>query len=849
MILAACSDSTGPNNAGGGQSIKVGQTVSVNLTPADSFQDFLFRGSTDSVYVVEVGPTTGSAYVSVLDSIHLFLNSFTTAGTSTDSAHLWTQTFAGPASDPWVIRLRSAAPGQTTALTIKVLQVATGPEHISSTITPDSVTNGESLDGYDDFDRFTFPGTAGQLVELFVQGTATGAPTQAVCFVLDTFDTHFLALSVSGAQDSVLEAPINGRVSLPTTRTYRVEASSSRNGCRDGFGPDFGYLGPYRMLVYRIDTLPEQVSDTVAVGDTVKGEAVDRVGDIDVFALHGTAGQLVDLQFASPSSGSKRQLQVFVSGAATSPSTFSTGGDTSLDEHATGRFVLPGTGQVTLRVDGVRDGRGGDAGPYVLYAYPVNPNPEHLPIAITLGDTVTGEAIDHVGDLDQFTFTATAGQLFNGFLQASGAAPSAQITLQVLGPDSTAASGVANSTGADVTLLDQVTGRFQAPATGTYTVRVSGANQDAGPYRFAILPVSRAPETASSSLAFGDSVSNEAIDFPGDLDEFHTVITDSSGANIVLTPDSGAIHLPLQAFLYDSVTGVNIAAVTAFDAGFPAQTGTMVVPPCHCILRVVGGYDSTSTFRGGYTLKFYKFGFGSETVGDTVAIGDTIVGEAINPPGDRDDFVFHATKGQHVNVALEGESVASPGQFQLIFQSVVYSPTAPDSLNAHRTNRIDIPSTGWYAVSVSGSAFTNPLTAPGAYKLALEPVPVGPEHAAATLAVGDSVTNESIDYPGDWDEFTLTGTPGTKVAVSFTIQGAGGNPHLEVFDSTADSVVALAVGQPGVQVAGPATFPASGQLVIRVFEVRGPFGNCTDTYCNGIFGYTGGYKITTAVAP
>ena len=152
-------------------------------------------------------------------------------------------------------------------------------------------------------------------------------------------------------------------------------------------------------------------------------------------------------------------------------------------------------------------------------------------------------------------------------------------------------------------------------------------------------------------------------------------------------------------------------------------------------------------------------------------------------------------------------------------------------------------------MSVSGSAFTNPLTAPGAYKVALEPVPVGPEHAAATLAVGDSVTNESIDYPGDWDEFTLTGTPGTKVAVSFTIQGAGGNPHLEVFDSTADSVVALAVGQPGVQVAGPATFPASGQLVIRVFEVRGPFGNCTDTYCNGIFGYTGGYKITTAVAP
>lgn len=832
----------------------------VNLTPADSFRDFLFHGSTDSVYAVQVVPATGSAYVSVLDSTHLFLNSFTTAGTSTDSAHLWTQTFAGPASDPWVIRVRSAAPGQTVALTVKVLQVATGPEHISSTVTPDSVTDGESLDAYDDIDRFTFPGTAGQLVEIFVEGTTTGPPTQAVCFVLDTFDTHFLSVAVSESQDSILEGPWNGRVSLPTSRTYRVEASSSRNECRDGFGPDFGYRGPYRMLVYRIDTLPEHVPDTVAVGDSVKGESIDRVGDIDVFALKGAAGQLVDLQFESPSGGGKRQLQVFVNGAATSPSTFSTGGDSTLDDHATGRFALPASGQVTLRADGVHDGRGGDSGPYLLYAYPVNPNPEHLPVAITPGDTVAGEAIDHLGDLDRFTFTATAGQLFNAFLQASGAAPSAHLTLQVLGPDSTPVSGMANSSGADTALLDQVTGRFAAPASGTYTVQVSGASDqsrtDVGPYRFVILPVNRAPEVASSSLAFGDSVSSEKIDFPGDLDEFHTLITDSSGANIVLTPDSGAVHFPLQAFLFDSVTGANLATLTAFDAGVPVQTSTMAVPPCHCILRVVGAYDSTALFRGGYTLKFYKFSFGSETVGDTAAIGDTITGETINPPGDRDDFVFHANKGQHVNVAIEGQSVASPGQFQLLIgglsgsaYSIVSSPTSPDSLNAHRSNRIDLPFTGWYQVSVGGTGFTNPLTAPGAYKVALEPVPVGPEHAAATLALGDSVTNESIDYPGDWDEFTLTGTPGTKVSVSFTIQGAGGNPHLEVFDSTADSVVALAVGQPGVQVAGPATFPSSGQLVIRVFEVRGAFGNCTDTLCNGIFGYTGGYKITTAVAP
>jgi len=860
-IVTACSDFVPPPNPEppGIQTIGVGKAVQVILSSGDSFRVFRFPSAVDSVYSVEVVPGSGTVGVTVLDSIQRITSGFVLVSSSTAAGQRWTQTFTGVASDPWLIQVQSGTAGQSGLVTITVHQVATGPEHVASTILLDSLYGAESLDAYDDLDRFTFTGSAGQLIEMFVQGTGPADPNQEVCLTLDTVTGPPLSLAFSRAGDTALEAPTAGRVRLPGPGQYRIQAASTRNGCRAAVGDNDTYLGSYRMLVRSIDTLPEAVPDSFAVGDTVKGESIGSIGDIDVFHLRGTPGQLVNLQLQSPAFSAHGQIEVAVTGAATGASTSSPGADTSLDEHGTGVFALPASGLVTVRATGARDGRGGDASPYRLYAYPVNPAPEHLPAAITPGDTISGEAIDHMGDLDEFTFTATQGSQFDVFFQASGVPPFAALTLDVVEP-SGAFAGETFGYGGDTALLLRSTGRFTARVTGTYTVRIRGQSDQSplftGAYQFLVYPVNPAPETAPVVLAFGDSVSSEQIDFPGDVDEFHTLISDSSGANLVLIGDSGAVSFPLEVSLLDSVTQVAITTVEADAGGIPSQTGTVAVPPCHCILHVEGGFDFPSLFRGGYTLKFYKFSLGPESVGDTVVIGDTIAGEAINPPGDRDDFVFFGTRGQHVNVALEGQSAASPGQFLLAVGdptgtpfSLVTSPTSADSLNAHRTNRIDLPLTGWYRVSVSGSGNPNPLTAPGPYRVALEPVATGPEHAGATLAAGDSVVGETIDYPGDWDEFTLMGTPGANVAVSFTLQGAGGNPHLEVFDSTADSVVAVAVGQPGVQVAGPVTFPPSGQLVIRVFEVRGAFGTCTDTFCNGIFGYSGGYKLTTAIVP
>jgi len=861
-ILTACSDFVAPPipEPPGIQTIGIGKAVQVILSSGDSSRVFRFSSAVDSTYTVEVVPGSGTVTVTVLDSMHRTTSGFVLASSSTPAGQRWTQTFAGVASDPWLIQVQSALAGQSGLATITVHQVTTGPEHVATTILPDSFYAAESLDTYGDIDRYQFTGSAGQLIEVFVQGTGPADPTLEVCLTLDTVTGPPLSLAFSRAGDTALEAPVGGAVRLAGPGEYHIQAASTRNGCHLAVGDNDPYLGSYRIVVRSIDTLPETAPESLAVGDTVTGESIGSIGDIDVFHLRGTPGQLVSLQVESPVDGVHSQIQVVVTGAATTVSTSSYGGDTSLDQHGTGPFAMPASGRVTLRATGVQDGRGGDSGPYRLYAYPVNPAPEHLPAAITPGDTISGEAIDHLGDLDDFTFAATQGQQFDVFFQASGVPRFATLTLLVLRPDSSPVSQQVFGYGGDSSLLIRSTGRFTAPVTGTYTVQVQALPDQLPPaigaYRFLVYPVNPAPETAPAVLAFGDSVSSEKIDFPGDVDEFHSVVSDSSGASLVITGDSSAVSFPLEVSLIDSITNSQIASVEADVGGLPFQSATFAVPPCHCILSVAGGFDYPSLFQGGYTLKFYKFGLGPESIGDTVAIGDTIAGEAINPPGDRDDFVLFGNRGQHVNLALAGQSAGSPGYFQLSIEiapggpfTIVTSPASSDSLSAHRSNRIDLPVTGWYRVSVTGFGSQNPLTAAGPYLVALEPVATGPEHGGATLAVGDSVTNESIDYPGDWDEFTLMGTPGESVSVSFSIAGATGNPVLEVFDSTADSVVATAVGQAGVQVAGPVAIPASGHLVIRVYEPRPGFGFCPDALCNGLFVYTGGYTFTTKAVP
>ena len=253
--------------------------------------------------------------------------------------------------------------------------------------------------------------------------------------------------------------------------------------------------------------------------------------------------------------------------------------------------------------------------------------------------------------------------------------------------------------------------------------------------------------------------------------------------------------------------------------------------------------------RGPYRLWFYRFSLGPEAVSDTFAVGDTVAGETIEPWGDLDRFHFFGMKGQHVDIMAQGLAPSSGGGFQFFiippigvpgYGAFVTSGTAAGALEDHQTARLDLPGTGWYTVDVSGA--TGTFAERGPYRFAVVPIDPGPEHVSAALAVGDSVMTEPIDVPGDWDEFTVTATPGQDISV--VVDGrdsyTGQFFSLWVFDPATLDTLAFQVGQ-FRRIAGPFRAPASGQFKIAVMEPRGFFRDCYDATCGGIYSLVGAY--------
>jgi hypothetical protein len=244
-------------------------------------------------------------------------------------------------------------------------------------------------------------------------------------------------------------------------------------------------------------------------------------------------------------------------------------------------------------------------GPYRFWSYAINPTPEHVSANLTIGSEIDGEAIDRAGDVDEFSFQASAGEEFNAFLQSAHA-----VQLEVT-PDSGVPVAIVAS-GPDTALYAAATGRFTMSQGGTYKVRLSGttatALADTGTYRLLLYPVNRKPETLPNTLAFGDSLLGEAIDVPGDVDEFHVTVADSSGTNLVAQIGATATGGALDVSLIDS-GGHEVAAAHPLTAGGIDQSGTVSIGPGTYLLRVQGNADTGdehSLFAGPYRVWLYK---------------------------------------------------------------------------------------------------------------------------------------------------------------------------------------------------------------------------------------------------
>jgi len=110
-------------------------------------------------------------------------------------------------------------------------------------------------------------------------------------------------------------------------------------------------------------------------------------------------------------------------------------------------------------------------GGYKFHVIPVNLAPENGPAAYTVGDTVRGETISPVGDIDEFTSSGVPGERLTLFdrLAATSSLDSA-IILEVIDPGTGASLAGSNTAVFGGSAFFPV-GSFTVPASGAFIVR------------------------------------------------------------------------------------------------------------------------------------------------------------------------------------------------------------------------------------------------------------------------------------------------------------------------------------------------------------------------------------------
>lgn len=836
-LVVACDSPFEPQ--GNGERVPINHEITDEVS-ADSVARYSFVGRGGEVFTVFLEALEGQVQMSIQDSTNFRLvgtiadgpgsptlrENFVPNFTSTNDAvyNLWVGTFTNHARFRFLI-----------------YPINLPPENASARFTIGDTVSGETLDLVD-VDEFFVHGDAGQEIVAVVEVPGPAGSGSMVLIVTDPSTHDFIGFAYG---TSAVTPLTSGRIRFQTSQDYKFSLTSFTT-------PPFQrYQGAYRFWTYSINRAPEHRPAPIQFDTEVSNEKIDRAGDVDEFTFFANPGAQFTAFIQAPWSVSLEVVDPSGSPVAVGTSQPT---DTSLFFTGTSRFTIPTPGTYTLRLSGGAPSVQSDTGRYRIFLHAVDPAPEHVAGAIAPGDTVTGEDINLPGDVDEFTFSGVAGAEYNAFIEPQNGSSNTRLQLDVLN----AAGAVVRTLerfGSDTGLLEGPTGRFALPSTGTYRLRVSGVDGFGsqfyrGPYRLALHQIDRQPESRPRTFAFGDSVSGERIDGPGDVDEFIVTVPDSSGANLAIAIDSGVGSGAVLIQAVDSATGRLVAHAVALNSPERGGSGRLPVPSGKYIVRVWSGlYEfDRSTFRGAYSLWFYRFSFGPEVVPDTFAIGDTVAGELIEPLGDEDRFYFYGLEGQHVNIMVQGLTPGSLDWFQFGVVPPVGAPGYGAFLNAPisgaalediQSNRLDLLGTGWYMVYARGAGAG--LGARGPYRFTVLPIDPGPEHVGAALSVGDSVTSEPIDQPGDWDEWTLAGTPGQTVSILFKGDVYTGLSLVVRDPATGDTLA----WQPNQfdRIVGPFRLPAGGQVKVSVAQHADFFRDCYNSTCN-LFSYTGPYRFS-----
>ncbi|HEU5467107.1 MAG TPA: hypothetical protein VFU75_09460 [Gemmatimonadales bacterium] len=437
-------------------------------------------------------------------------------------------------------------------------------------------------------------------------------------------------------------------------------------------------------------------------------------------------------------------------------------------------FKLPWTGDFVVSVNdpGTRPGT-----TFRFLLYQVHTAPELIPPRFAIGDTVSGETLETSADVDRFVFAGTAGQEVVAYAQAMSGDSGRRLGISINAPGTPAVT----SLGGDTSLEMQSTGRFTLPATGDYNLTVLGApdllNQHPGfhgPYRFQVHAVNHHPESVPDSLIPGDTVSDERLDYVGDIDEFRVAAPPGQTVNVFIQGNTGN---PSDSFVVDlrhpADTGFSQQTMTSgADPNLLAHaTGNFVIPPGSApLIRVRGEWDRFNVpDRGPYRIFVYPVNAAPEHNPDSLVLNDS-VGETIEVPGDIDTFRLTLPQPALVNYVLRRGPSTSTNALQLAISgpdSIVVED--PDSFAA---SGVALRPAGSYVLRMSGQTSKDGGYV-GPYELTAWRIDTMPETAAESLAVGDTVT-EPLEPLGDRDTYVFHGVNGQHILVSLeALTGVG----------------------------------------------------------------------------
>lgn len=590
----------------------------------------------------------------------------------------------------------------------------------------------------------------------------------------------------------------------------------------------------FRLRATTVDPRPEHTQAAMTLG-TVVQDAIDDPADIDEYTFNATAGQLVELYVQQLDTGVPGGVIVGVVPDATlsccGGGATSTPPDSDLESKASGLITLPTTGRYRVSARALaRNGTPTYVGGYRFEVFAIDSLPEHASATLTAGDTVANESIDHVGDIDVFTLAGTPGAEYNVFLEASGILPH-RVTAEVPGRYELATTAAPGTP-----LLQNASGRFTMPPSGSMTIRVHDANTAngvyRGPYRLFAARIDHAPEGIAPAITPGAPIMS-ALEVPGDIDEYSLTLSTPTTLNLMVTRGADAIGSTLQ--VQFGGTGAQ------YDPVYYVPSSTTSVSSGHLDLAP-GTYKFTASgtssrgdgYRGSYQLELRPVNPAPESVPARIAVGDTVRGEALEYAGDVDTFALPIVAGDTVNITLATPGQPNPGLYFYLQDATTHVRVGWGSSQSGRLE----PDPGTYQLVVGSQGGGEVPSEKGPYELAIDRVSARPEHHTATIALGDTVRDEPIDYPGDYDDFLVHGQPGQEIYATFTwvpdgsmgpyLNGAG---SLAILDSASGVILGGTPSYGGAGMSGRVAIPASGVVRVRVQGLSESFTG----------GFTGGY--------